>query len=349
MNKNLYNKIDKNVLISQMKLRVEEYITISFYKYHKINNPAWFRDFLYLEMDKLQVSGRIYLASEGINAQIALPKTSLEQFKKKLEEIDFLKNLRLNYAIEDNGKSFYKLKIKVRNKIVADGIKDPNFDPANSGIHLNAVQFNELAEKENTIIVDMRNHYESEIGHFENAIRPDVVTFRESLPIVVDNLKDQKDKSIIMYCTGGIRCEKASAYLKYNGFKEVYQLNGGIINYAKEVQDLGIENKFIGKNFVFDERLGERISDQIISQCHQCGKLCDTHVNCSNDQCHILFLQCDECSIKYNNCCSKKCSDYIQLSEEQKNSLKFKPEFNGSKFSKGRYKALGQDEPLDLN
>ncbi len=116
-----------------------------------------------------------------------------------------------------------------------------------------------------------------------------------------------------MYCTGGIRCEKASAYFKHQGFKNVYQLEGGIINYAKQIQEEGLESKFIGKNFVFDHRLGERITDDIVSQCHQCGKPCDNHTNCENEGCHLLFIQCDECKAAMENCCSDECREIIHM------------------------------------
>lgn len=349
MKKKLYNTLSKEQLIERMNERPESFTTISFYKYYKIPNPTWFRNYLYLHLEELGVVGRIYLALEGINAQISLPTRNLLLFKEFLYSISFFDQMRLNFAVEEAGISFYKLKIKIRNKIVSDGIDDPQFDPSNCGVHLNAREFNSILENKETILVDMRNHYESEVGHFVNAITPDVVTFRESLPIIAEQLKEYKDKPVVMYCTGGIRCEKASAYMKYKGFKDVYQLNGGIIKYAHEVQEQNLKNNFIGKNFVFDERLGEKISDEIISRCHQCGNLCDTHVNCANDHCHILFIQCKDCAIKYNNCCSRKCAEYKDLPEEKRSYIKSHIEFNGSRFSKGRYKALSKDEPLDLN
>jgi UPF0176 protein len=344
----LYNRINGEELKQKMLLSEEQRTTLSFYKYYRIENPPFFRNYLYEKLDDINTLGRIYLAYEGINAQISVPTKNLEAFKKIIDDISFMRGIRLNYAIEDDGKSFFKLVIKVRNKIVADGIDDPTFDSSNCGIHLNAKEFNELASKEDTIIVDMRNHYESEIGHFQGAVLPEVVTFRESLPIVKELLNDVKEKDIIMYCTGGIRCEKASAYLKHSGFKNVYQLNGGIIEYARQVAEQHLENKFIGKNFVFDERLGERISDEVISRCHQCGKPCDIHINCKNDQCHILFIQCPDCAIMYEDCCSRRCADFIKLDDVTKMQLKSDLEFNGSKFSKGRYKALGKDEALNV-
>ncbi len=344
----LYNKVDKNVLKQRLLESDEERRTLSFYKYYHIANPRFFRNHLYVLLDQVGVLGRIYVASEGVNGQVSIPINKEYDFIEAFNKIDFLKGVRLNYAIDDDGKSFFKLAIKVKNKIVADGLPDDAFDVTNKGVHVNAIKFNEIAEDPNTVILDMRNHYESEVGHFENAVTPDVETFRESLPIIEDMLKDQKDKNLLMYCTGGIRCEKASAYYKSRGFENVYQLEGGIIEYARQVKNKNLENKFIGKNFVFDERLGERISNDIIARCHQCGKVCDTHTNCANDACHILFIQCEECADTYNKCCSKKCKDFIALPGQQRNNLKTKIQFNGTKFGKGRYKAIRKDEPLEL-
>lgn len=344
----LYNKINSEELKQKMLESDEKRTTLSFYQYAYIDNPKQFRNQLYMNWNKLGVFGRIYIAKEGVNAQISVPDTQFEAFKNQLNTIDFLQGVRLNIAIEDDGKSFYKLKIKVREKIVADGLNDESFDVTQKGTHVNAERFNELADSSETIIVDMRNHYESEVGHFENAITPDVETFREALPLVEDMLKEDKGKNIVMYCTGGIRCEKASAYYKHKGFKNVFQLEGGIIEYARQVEAQGLENKFKGKNFVFDERMGERIGTEIIARCHQCGSPCDTHINCANDACHILFIQCEACAEKYNQCCSKKCSDFSQLPEEEQKALRKDMEFNGTKFGKGRYKAFRKEEGIEL-
>lgn len=343
----LYNKIDKELLKKQLEQEAEDRTTLSFYQYAQIGNPQIFRDHFYQLLEALKVYGRIYVASEGVNGQISVPSRNLEKLKETMSGIDFLKGIRLNIAIEDDGKSFYKLKIKVRHKIVADGLDDADFDVTDKGVHLNAEEFNSLAEREDTVVVDMRNHYESEVGHFDQAIVPDVETFRESLPYVVKLLEDQKDKDIVMYCTGGIRCEKASAYLKHKGFEKVYQLEGGIIEYARQVEAKKLENKFHGKNFVFDERLGERISNEIISKCHQCGKACDSHTNCANDACHILFIQCQDCQTKYQACCSTKCTEFNALDESLKAEKRVHMVFNGTKFGKGRYKAHRKDHDLE--
>ena len=319
----LHNKIDSRILKEKMWSASDDRVTVSFYKYHHIADPPDFRNGLYEQLEQLRVLGRVYVASEGINAQISVLSQQFEAFKDHLYGIPFLNGVRLNTAVEDNGKSFFKLKILVRKKIVADGLNDDTFDVTDSGIHVNALEFNKLAKDPETIIVDMRNHYESEVGHFKNAIRPDVDTFREELRVVEDLMKDQKDKSLLMYCTGGIRCEKASAWMKHLGFKNVFQLDGGIIKYAQEVKEHGLENRFIGKNFVFDERLGERITDDIIAVCHQCGNACDDHTNCKNDGCHLLFIQCTECGKKYKGCCSESCLETLELPpEEQKERRK---------------------------
>lgn len=346
--KNLHNKVNREVLKQKMQQASEDRTTLSFYKYANILNPSFFRNHLYVILSKCNVLGRIYVAREGVNGQLSVPTTQFEAFKEALYSVLFLENCRLNIAIEDDGKSFFVLSIKVKNKIVADGLNDDSFDVTDKGVHVNAEEFNALTSQKETVIVDMRNHYESEVGHFAGAICPDVETFRESLPIVNNLLEENKDQPIVMYCTGGIRCEKASAYLKHMGYENVYQLDGGIIEYARQVEEMGLDNKFVGKNFVFDERLGERISNDIISKCHQCGVPCDSHINCSNEACHILFIQCAACADKYISCCSKKCADYNALPEEQKETLKGKVEFNGTRFGKGRYKALHKDEPLNL-
>ncbi len=318
----LHNRVSQKELKERLYQETEPRTTISFYHYFPISDPKLFRDELYLHLDKLKVFGRIYVAHEGINAQLSVPASNYEAFREYLYSIEPLNGIRLNIAVDDDGKSFWVLKIKVREKIVADGINDPSFDMQNRGRYVNAEEFNKLTEDPDTIVVDMRNHYEFEVGHFERAIEVPSDTFREQLPMSVDMLKDQKDKNIIMYCTGGIRCEKASAYMKHQGFKNVFHLEGGIIQYANKVKELGLPNKFKGKNFVFDDRLGERISEEIIAKCHQCGKPADTHTNCKNDGCHLLFIQCEECAVQFNGCCSAECKHTHELPEEEQKLLR---------------------------
>ena len=318
----LHNRVSQAELKKRLFEETEKRITVSFYQYFFIETPALFRDELYKGLNALNVFGRIYVAQEGINAQVSIPETNYEAFKSCLYSIPQLDGLRLNIAVDNDGKSFWVLKIKVRDKIVADGIKDPTFDMANKGRYVNAAEFNKLTNDADTIVVDMRNHYEYEVGHFENAIEIPSDTFREQLPMAAEMLDDKKDKNIIMYCTGGIRCEKASAYMLHRGFKNVFHLEGGIINYANKVKEAALPNKFHGKNFVFDERLGERITDEIIAKCHQCGQPADTHTNCKNQACHLLFIQCEACAEKYNGCCSEECTAVLAMPEEEQKELR---------------------------
>ena len=318
----LHNRISHDELRKKLMEETEPRTTISFYKYFTIEDPQEFRDTLYRHLNKLLVFGRIYIAQEGINAQISVPTINLENFKTYINSIKAFEYLRFNIAVDDDGKSFFVLKIKVRDKIVADGLDDNTFDASKPGVYLKAKDYNELVEKEDVVVVDMRNHYEYEVGHFQNAIEIPSDTFREQLPMAVDMLKDNKDKHIVMYCTGGIRCEKASAYMKHQGFKNVYHIEGGIIHYAQTAKEQGVENKFIGKNFVFDERRGERITEDVIANCHQCGEPNDTHVNCENQACHLLFIQCDSCKTNMQGCCSKECVDVINLPEEEQKILR---------------------------
>ena len=320
--KDLFNKLSKEQAIKLLKKENFKRKTISFYRYVIIDNPHKLRDSLYLDWLNLGVLGRVYLAHEGINAQISLPEDKWKRFKENLDSHKIFSKMPFKIAIEDDGQSFFKLTIKVRDQIVSDGLSTDEYDVTNVGTHLNAKQWNEALEN-GAIVVDMRNHYESEIGRFKGAICPEVETFREELPVVKDILKGKEAKKVLLYCTGGIRCEKTSAYLKHHGFQDVNQLHGGIIDYARQLkEDKNLTNNYVGKNFVFDERRGERISDDIISCCHQCGAPFDTHVNCANVNCNLLFLQCDKCKVKFNNCCSKECIEVIKLPYEHQKKMR---------------------------
>jgi len=318
----LVNRTDKHVLKQRLKQESFARKTISFYRYVSIENPDALRDELFVKWTELNCFGRIYLAHEGINAQMSVPEHNWETFVDHLYSLSWFKEVPFKHAVDGNGKSFYKLIVKVRDKIVADGINDPTFDPANTGQYLNASEFNKAIDDPNTIVIDMRNHYESEVGRFDRAFCPDADTFREELPLVIDHLKGKEDKKIVMYCTGGIRCEKASAYFKHHGFRDVNHLQGGIIQYAQEIKEQNLESRFRGVNFVFDERIGERITEDVLSTCHQCGAPCDTHVNCANDDCHLLFIQCGACNEKMKGCCTAECVRIASLPVEEQRALR---------------------------
>jgi UPF0176 protein len=307
--------IPKKILKAQVMRDTTPRSTLSFYRYVRIHDPKKMRDILYDKLSELGCLGRIYVASEGINAQMNVPTTNFAAFDAFIQNTQEFAGIPYKIAVEETDTvSFYKLTIKVKDKIVADGLDDASFDVTKTGEYLTAEEMNAYIDDPDAVVVDMRNGYESEVGHFEKAITPDVDTFREELKVAPELLKIHKNKKIALYCTGGIRCEKASAWLKHNGFKHVKHLRGGIIDYKRQVEEKGLPNKFRGKNFVFDERMGERISDEIISYCHLCTKeKSDTHIHCKNQACHVLFLCCESCESKKQGYCSYRCMTFDQL------------------------------------
>lgn len=327
--KPLHNKYDRKTLEEKLGQETFERITVSLYRYVHIDDPKAFRNELYEKWSDLNINGRIYVAKEGINAQFSCPEPNWKAFIETVQNIDYLKDVPLKIAVEDDGKSFLKLAIKVRKKILADGMDDNSYDVTNVGKHLTAEEWNKHMENPNTIIVDVRNHYEHEVGHFKGAINSESDTFREDLIRIKEKIEGNEDKKVLLYCTGGIRCEKTSAYLKHHGFEDVNQLHGGIIDYARQIKAQGLENKFLGKNFVFDDRLGERISDDVISSCHQCGEPCDAHTNCQYMDCNLLFIQCETCKKTYENCCSEECLSISKLPMDEQKEIRKEREKQG--------------------
>ena len=317
----MYNK--KSIIELKKSLKRESFnrITCSFYKYCFIDNPEGLRNKLYSDLIEQDILGRIYVSKEGINAQISIPEHNVEDFKSYIHSIDVFSDIKFKHAVEE-GTSFLKLKILVRDEIVAYKVPEESYDMNKTGVHLKPVDFNSSIKEKDAIVVDMRNYYESEVGRFKNAIIPDAHFSKELLPKVAEVLEGKEDKKVHLYCTGGIRCEKASSYLIKKGFKEVYQLEGGIIQYAHDMKENDLKSEFIGKNFVFDDRMGERVTNDIIGKCHQCKTPSDNHKNCKNDACHLLFIQCDKCAEKYNDCCSNACNEFLQLDIETQKKLR---------------------------
>ena len=330
----LHNKKNKKDLLFDLKNENFNRVTLSFYKYVNLNNLELLRDKLYQDWNNLQVLGRIYIANEGINAQISIPEKNITKFKDNVKSIDSFNKIIFKTALNSEI-SFLKLIIKIKNEIVAYKINNNEYNMNNIGKHLNYKEFNEAIDN-GAIVVDMRNYYEGEIGKFENAIIPDIERSEELLPEIKQILANHKNDKILMYCTGGIRCEKASSYLINSGFKDVNQLKGGIIQYANDIKKNNKKSKFIGKNFVFDKRMGERVTEDVISHCHLCNNKSDQHTNCANEHCHILLIQCDKCLKLYNGCCSNQCKKFIKLTRiEQKRLFKTgEIKFNAQKSSK---------------
>ena len=290
-------------------------IVLSFYRYVHFKDPTGFCEKLRQEWSTLGCLGRIYIATEGINAQLSVPEHVWQKFDALVQLIPELAGVPYKFAAEGGAVSaFYKLTVKVRNKIVADGLDDDVFDVTKTGAYLTATEFNKYIDDPAAVVVDMRNSYESEVGHFTGAIIPDVDTFKTGLQVLPELLRVHKNKKIALYCTGGIRCEKASAWLLHHDFTNVCHLKGGIIDYKHQVESKGLSNKFRGKNFVFDERLGERIGNEVIATCHLCQtRSADTHYHCRNKTCHILFIGCEACVAGKRGYCSYRCLGFDRL------------------------------------
>ena len=248
----LRNLLHPDLLRERLKREARERTTLSFYRYVRLNDVEALRHALYAEWEQLGVLGRVYIAGEGVNAQVSLPTANLPAFRSALNTHEAFRDIPWKIAVEDDGKSFLKLIIKVRKKIVADGLTDDAFDVTNVGEHLDAERFNRKME-EGALVIDMRNNYECLIGHFEGAYLPKADTFRGAIEEVSEVLKGREAKEVLLYCTGGIRCEKASAYLKHHGFTRVNQLHGGIIDYARQIKDKGLASKYKGQNFDFEK------------------------------------------------------------------------------------------------
>jgi UPF0176 protein len=299
--------------------------TLSFYRYVRLAGVEALRHELYAEWEALGVLGRVYIAPEGINAQVSVPTARLDAFRAALDAREPFAHVPWKIAVEDDGRafakaaagkpSFLKLIVRVKEKIVADGLADGAFDVTNVGEHLDAATFNRRMD-EGALVIDMRNNYECLIGHFEGAYLPKADTFRGAIEEVVDFLEkkresdeEKKEPEVLLYCTGGIRCEKASAYLKHHGVTKVGQLHGGIIDYARQLKAGGLKSKYLGQNFVFDGRLAERITDDVVSTCMQCGATSDRITNCHEATCNLLLVQCEACAAKYADCCSPSCRE----------------------------------------
>jgi len=305
----LVNRTERKILMEKVRNEPFHRKIFSFYRYVPIEDPVTFRDELYKSWISLNVLGRIYVAHEGINAQMSVPEHNWDAFHQTFEKFPYLQDITINDAVESGKYAFFKLDIRSRNRIVVDGLDDNLFQVSSIGQHLSPLEFHEMVGQKDVIVVDARNGYECDIGHFEGALLPKGKTFAKVLPEIKEALQEHKDKKILMYCTGGIRCEKASAYMKQQGFKHVFQLKGGIIRYANEIKNKNLQSKFKGSNYVFDERMAEIISEDKLGECRHCGSSHSAHSNCAQIHCHCLMIQCPACAQKFNGCCSTECMD----------------------------------------
>jgi UPF0176 protein len=275
---------------------------------------------------ELSLKGTILLSLEGINFFLAGSAKDINSFVNYLRTDPKLSDVRPKESWSE-AQPFKKMLVKIKREIIR--MNHPTIKPENarapsvSASQLQAwLQSGKDDEGREVVTLDTRNDYEVLDGRFKDAIEYNIGHFGEFPEKAKQNIASLQNKTVVSYCTGGIRCEKASAYMLHQGFKNVFHLEGGIINYANKIKEAGIESKFKGKNFVFDDRLGEKITEDIISKCHQCGAPCDTHTNCKNDGCHLLFIQCPSCAETYAGCCTQACTDIVHLPEEKQIELR---------------------------
>lgn len=288
-----------------MKKTDKQIPVLLYYKYVNISDPhkevVIQREFCEVN----NITGRILIGFEGINGTIAGNKKNTDKYETWMQERGEFKDIEFKVSLGSED-TFSKLKIKFRPEIVTLGVE--GLDPSVSGKRMSADELHNILEerKDDVILVDMRNDYESAIGKFEGATLAPIHRFRE-LPNVIGELSKYKNKKVITYCTGGIRCEKASALLLKEGFLDVYQLDGGIFKYAEKYPD----GYFEGKCFVFDKRMAvsfnQKKESKILTNCKLCGKKSDNYIDCANKTCHDLFICCADCASKYNEYCSEEC------------------------------------------
>jgi predicted sulfurtransferase len=281
-----------------------------FYKYIYITYPEQIRKWQERLCKQLNLKGRILIAHEGINGTLGGTLDALNDYKKEVDSHPLFGQIDFK---ESDGDSNYfpRLRIVVRNEVTHLGLDPAIITAKNGGIHLTPEQTHNLLKNapQDLIIFDARNNYESRIGAFENALKPDIKNFRD-LPEYIDNNLDLfKDKEVLMYCTGGIRCERGSAYLKSkNVAKKVYQIEGGIHRYAEKFPD----GFFRGKNYVFDGRIAVKVNDDILGSCELCSTPHDEYTNCLNTVCNKQFIVCEPCIKKLGNTCSAQCFELVQ-------------------------------------
>lgn len=289
----------------------KSYKILLYYKYVTIDNPEKLKKQQKELCQKLNLKGRILISTEGINGTVAGLESDVNAYIKETENIKIFNDMEWKISWADE-QVFPKLRVVVRDEIVTLGIKKIGTDVSieNKADYINPSELKELYDKnEDFIIIDARNGYEAEIGKFKNAVTPEIENFRD-FPKFVEELSAFKEKNVITYCTGGVRCEKASAYLREHGFKNVRQLHGGIHEYGEQAGG----KYFEGEMFVFDKRLHVPVNKEnpsVISKCVYCEKPVTRYIDCVAFGCDGLFICCTDCQVKHKSACSKKCEEKI--------------------------------------
>lgn len=281
-----------------------------FYKYVHIQYPKQILKWQTKLCQELGLKGRIILAHEGINATLAGADEAIDAYILHMQSHELFGNIDFKNS-EGDAHYFPRLRIVIKDEIVHLGIDPEKLTVAQGGRHLTPAQAHDLiaSTPDNLVILDTRNNYESRIGTFANAVVPDIRNFREFPDYIENNLEQFKDKKVLMFCTGGVRCERATAVLNVKGVaQEIYQIEGGIQRYTEQFPD----GYFRGKNYVFDGRVGVRINNDILSTCDLCPAQCDDYNNCLNASCNKHHISCADCRVIYNNTCSKQCMELLE-------------------------------------
>lgn len=280
-----------------------------FYKYIEIKNPEEMRIWQRNLCQSLDLKGRILLGTEGINGTLAGSEENTAKYIEAMNDHPLFSGIDFKTSFSDN-QCFPKLKVKVRQEIVRLGIDPHVLTPDDGGKHLSPEETHQLlaSSPEDLVVFDARNAYEAKIGKFTGAITPDIENFRDLPKFIDENSELFKDKQVLMYCTGGIRCERATAYLKQKNIaKDVYQIKGGIHRYIEQFPD----GFFRGKNYVFDGRIAVRVNKDILSTCELCNISCDDYTNCINAVCNKHYIACQPCIKQLNNTCSTECMNKV--------------------------------------
>ncbi|KAI8361223.1 Rhodanese-like domain-containing protein [Mortierella sp. GBAus27b] len=282
------------------------------------------REEIFLQLVQYDITGRVYVAKDGINLHLCTPVEHMEALQSTIQELVLdrygkgLDGAIWNFSCEEPGERvFERLRVAVKSQLVADGrLGSWSVQDSAPPQYLEPAEFHARLDQVGgkTLLVDMRNHFENEVGRFETSIKMDCTTFRENMDLL-DELLEGRDKSeeIMMVCTGGIRCSISGRYLKQKGYKDVKMLKGGITSYGRWIRsNPEVKSHFVGKNFTFDGRRGERITQDVISTCHQCHSPHDHITNCANTRCHVLFIQCPNCRQKWSNTCGPECQEAVE-------------------------------------
>lgn len=284
-----------------------------YYKYIDIRYPEAIRKWQHKLCTDLGLKGRILIAHEGINGTVGGSDEGITAYIAAMNDHALFKDIDFKESPGD-ADHFPRLRIAVRREIVSLGLDTNLINARNGGKHLTPAQAHELmAQKpEDLVLLDGRNWYESQVGTFKDAITPNTENFRDFPAYIDQNLEQFKDKQVLMFCTGGIRCERASAYLKSKSVtKEVYQIQGGIHRYIEQFPD----GFFRGKNYVFDGRVAVKANEDVLSSCYLCKKTCDDYTNCVNASCNLQFVACKPCLEQTDNTCSTTCLDLIKAQQ----------------------------------